>query len=137
MSRRAPTSDLNEHETAAPSEQEPEARVCERETVELALLTAIQHLSPLQQESFVLRDVLSWSAADTATALSTSLPATNSALQRARRRLRAHLAHGRLEWSCADPCAAQRHTLHRYLSALDAPDIEAARFQFGVLTARL
>jgi RNA polymerase sigma factor (sigma-70 family) len=114
------------HEPQAPPEHEPDATTEDRETVELALLTAIQHLPPLQQASFVMRDVLSWSAQDTAIALDTSLPATNSALQRARRQLRTRLAPGRLHWSCAEPCAAQRRTLHRYLSAIDAPSHDAA-----------
>jgi RNA polymerase sigma-70 factor (ECF subfamily) len=114
------------HEPQAPPEHEPDATTEDREAVELALLTAIQHLSPLQQASFVMRDVLSWSAQDTASALETSLPATNSALQRARRQLRTRLAPGRLDWSCAEPCAAERRTLHRYLSALDAPTPDAA-----------
>ena len=74
-----------------------------------------------------MRDVLNWSAQETATrAVDTSLPATNSALQRARSGLRARLAPGRLHWASAPPCAAQRRTLRRYLSALDAPSSEAA-----------
>jgi RNA polymerase sigma factor (sigma-70 family) len=77
------------HHTSAPSEQRPDSMLLTRETVELALLTAIQHLPPRQQATFVMRDVLSWSANEVATALSTSVPATNSSLQRARTGLRA------------------------------------------------
>jgi RNA polymerase sigma-70 factor (ECF subfamily) len=73
-----------------------------------------------------MRDVLSWSANDTATALSTSVPATNSALQRARGCLRARLAPGRLDWTRPDPCKSQRDTLDRYLSAIEAPSTELA-----------
>ena len=73
------------------------------ETVELALLTAIQHLSPLQHAAFVMRDVLNLSAEETATALSTTLPATNSALQRARRGPRARLAPNRIDWPSTTP----------------------------------
>jgi RNA polymerase sigma-70 factor (ECF subfamily) len=116
----------------APPEQRPDAMLLARETLELALLTAIQHLSPRQQAAFVMRDVLSWSANEAATALSTSVPATNSALQRARSGLRAQLAPGRLDWSCAAPCASQRHTLDRYLSAIEATSTEtAARLLVG------
>ena len=88
-------------EACAPPEQRPDATLIARETVELALLTALQQLPPLQQSAWILRDVLSCSAKETATALATSLPATNSALQRARTGLRARLAPGRLQWACA------------------------------------
>jgi hypothetical protein len=54
------------------------------------------------------------------------VPAANSALQRARSGLRARLAHGRLDWACAAPCASQRRVLRRYLSAVDAPNPAAA-----------
>jgi hypothetical protein len=54
------------------------------------------------------------------------VPATNSALQRARSGLRAQLAAGRLDWACATPCASQRHTLRRYLSAIEATSAESA-----------
>jgi RNA polymerase sigma-70 factor (ECF subfamily) len=113
-------------EPTAPPEQRPDAMLLSRETLELALLTAIQHLPPRQQATFVMRDVLSWSANEAATALSTSVPATNSALQRARSGLREHLAPGRLDWSCAAPRGSQRHTLDRYLSAIDATSTETA-----------
>jgi RNA polymerase sigma-70 factor (ECF subfamily) len=133
IARRSPTSlpFEEDHAPEAPPEQQPDATAVDRETVELAVLTAIQHLPPLQQASFVMRDVLSWSAQDTASALETSLPATNSALQRARRGLRTRLAPGRLHWSCAEPCDADRRTLHRYLSAVDAPSNDAATHLLG------
>jgi RNA polymerase sigma-70 factor, ECF subfamily len=108
-------------EPAAPCEQQPDAVVIAKETVELALLTAIRHLPARQHSSLVMRDVLSWTADETATALSTTVPATNSAVQRARGGLRAHLAPQRLDWACAAPTAPERHALDRYLSALEAP----------------
>ena len=80
----------------------------------------------------MMRDVLSWSASEAASALSTSIPATNSALQRARRGLRARLAPSPLDWACAAPTAWQRETLGRYLSAIDASNTEtAARLVIG------
>ena len=71
-------------EPVAPPEQQPHAVLVARET----LASALRHLPPRQHVCFVLRDVLDWSAGDTASALSISVPAANSALQRARRRLR-------------------------------------------------
>jgi RNA polymerase sigma-70 factor (ECF subfamily) len=108
-------------EPVAPCEQQPDAIVIAKETVELALLTAIRHLPARQHSSLVMRDVLRWTADETATALSTTVPATNSALQRARGGLRAHLAPQRLDWACAAPTAPERDALDRYLSALEAP----------------
>jgi RNA polymerase sigma-70 factor (ECF subfamily) len=118
-------------EAPDPPEQRPDEMLVARETVELALLTAIEHLPPGQQTALVMRDVLSWSANDTAAALSTTVPATNSALQRARSGLRARLAPGRLDWSRSAPCASQRRRLDRYLSAIDAPSAETAARLLG------
>ena len=69
-----------------------------RETVELALV-ASSRLPARQHASVVLRDVVGLSAAETATALSLSVPATTSALQRGREGLRRVLAGDRLEWA--------------------------------------
>jgi RNA polymerase sigma factor (sigma-70 family) len=104
---------------AAPAQESPDATALARETFELTLLTAIQHLPRRQRAVLIMRDVLGWPAEDVATALSTTVPATNSALQRARRSLRGRLAPGRLEWACETPCPEHRELLDRYLSVLD------------------
>jgi RNA polymerase sigma factor (sigma-70 family) len=95
LQRRVPTVPVDDFSPTAPS---PDAEVIDRETIELALRTASSALPPLQHASWVMRDVLQWSARDTACALSTSVPAANSALQRARSGLRSSLARDRLEW---------------------------------------
>jgi RNA polymerase sigma-70 factor (TIGR02960 family) len=68
----------------APREDEPDAVVVARETIELAYLVVIQLLPPRQRAVLIVRDVLGWSAAETAELLDISVPAANSALQRAR-----------------------------------------------------
>ena len=104
----------------------PEAVAVSRETISLAFLAAIQLLPPRQRAVLILRDVLSWSAAEVAELLGTSVPAVNSAVQRARATLRDQWPDGRLDWApSAEPDPGQRRLLERFIAAHEQADPEA------------
>jgi RNA polymerase sigma-70 factor, ECF subfamily len=113
-------------EPAAPSEAEPEGAAVSRETIELAFLVAIQQLPPRQRAALILRDVLGFSALQTAEFLEGSVASVNSALQRARATMRHHLPERRLDWaSPAESTEQERAVLRRYVDAVERADLAA------------
>jgi RNA polymerase sigma-70 factor (ECF subfamily) len=92
-----PTGDITEHREItwleplpdSPKEDpaDPSVIVESRESVRLAFVAAIQHLSARQRAVLVLREVLQWKAAEVGEAIGASTAAVNSLLQRARAQL--------------------------------------------------
>ncbi|MDS0136542.1 MULTISPECIES: RNA polymerase subunit sigma-70 [unclassified Amycolatopsis] len=103
----------------------PDDAVVDRETIELAYLAAVQYLPPRQRAALILRDVLGWSAKETAASLETSVASANSALQRARATLRERLPPRRTEWTVGDPTAEEAALLKRFIAAYEAGDVSA------------
>ena len=110
----------------APSDDEPDAVVVARETIELAFLAALQVLPARQRAVLVLRDVLGKTAAEAASILDTSVPAANSALQRARVAMADHLPSRRMDWSTITPTAEERDLLQQFIEAHERLDADAA-----------
>jgi RNA polymerase sigma-70 factor (ECF subfamily) len=111
----------------APSDAEPDAVVVARETIELTFLAVIQLLPPRQRAVLILRDVLDWSAAETAELLETSVAAANSALQRARATLRDELPQRRAERPAAtDLTPDERALLDGFIATHESGDTAAA-----------
>ena len=104
----------------------PDAQYEQREAVELAFVVALHHLPPLQRAVLLLRNVLGFSARETATALETSVVSVNSALQRARRtveeRLPAQSQQATLRTLGDDTV---RDLVRRYAQAMANADVDS------------
>lgn len=111
---------------SAPDEHEPDALTIDKETIELAFLVALQHVPPRQRAVLLLRDVMGWTAPETARLLEMSVPSVKSALQRGRSTLRAHLPGHRLLWTGpTDPTEQERDLLQRFIDANERGDMDA------------
>ena len=102
---------------------DPSTIVGHRESVRLAFVAALQHLSPRQRAVLVLREVLQWKAAEVADAIGASTAAVNSLLQRARSQLKAAGPSSEDRLAAPDSTDAQDR-LTRYIAAFEAYDIE-------------
>jgi RNA polymerase sigma-70 factor (ECF subfamily) len=105
---------------------DPAARFDLRESVSLAFIAALQVLPPRQRAVLLLRDVLAWTARETADALDMTVPAANSALHRARAAMQAtHHRTGREAVASAAPDnPAVRRLLDAYVRAWQSDDVD-------------
>lgn len=107
---------------ATPETDDPAVRAVSRETIALGFLTALQALPPRQRAVLIARDVHGWSAHDAAQMLDTTVPAANSALQRARATMRQYELAGSTSGSTVE----EQQLLDRFVHAHEAGDAEAA-----------
>ena len=101
----------------------PEARYEVSENVTLAFLVALQALPGRQRAVLILRDVLAWSAEETAQILGMTSAAVNSALQRAHAAIRQRQIEERPVFSAEDD--RTRSLLARYVRAWESADTAA------------
>jgi RNA polymerase sigma-70 factor, ECF subfamily len=104
---------------------DPAGVAIDRSSLRLAFAAALQHLSARERGALVLRDVLSFSAAETADALGTSVASVNSSLQRARARVK---EAGAEPERLGEPSAAeQRAWVERYMKAFENADVDGIK----------
>jgi RNA polymerase sigma-70 factor, ECF subfamily len=70
------------------ADAEPGEALVSKETADLGFLAAVQQLPPRQRAVLIVRDVLGWTAKETAALLGTSVASVTSAHQRARSTLK-------------------------------------------------
>jgi RNA polymerase sigma-70 factor (ECF subfamily) len=104
----------------APLGADPAEIILHRESIRLAFVAALQHLPARQRAALILCEVLRWQATEVAELLGASVPAVNSALQRARATLRALPA----EPGPGTVGDADAELLERYVEAFETYDIE-------------
>jgi RNA polymerase sigma-70 factor, ECF subfamily len=108
------------------SGDDPAEIAAARESLRLALVSALQHLPPRQRAALILCEVLRWQASEVAELLDTSVASVTSALQRARATLDAReVAPGDAVALAATLEPADRELLERYVDAFERYDMEA------------
>jgi RNA polymerase sigma-70 factor (ECF subfamily) len=104
----------------------PAARYELRESVELAFIAALQHLPATQRAVLILREVLGFSAQETADTLETTVAAVNSALQRARKTIDERLPERSQQQTLrALGDERLREIVETYMDAMQRGDVEA------------
>jgi RNA polymerase sigma-70 factor (ECF subfamily) len=104
----------------------PEGRYEERESVELAFIAALQHLPARQRATLILRDVLGFSARETAEALETTSVSVDSALQRAHKSVDARMPERSQQSTLRElDDHALKAVVEGYVQAWERSDIDA------------
>jgi RNA polymerase sigma-70 factor (ECF subfamily) len=102
----------------------PEARYEQREAVSLAFITATQLLPPRQLAVLILRDVLSFRAAEVAEMLDTTLESVTSALKRARSSVRKQRTDRDAMAPPAPGSSAEEGLIAKFVHAYESSDVD-------------
>ena len=104
----------------------PDARYEQREGVELAFIAALQHLPARQRAVLILRDVLGFSARETAAALDTTPVSVDSALQRAHKTVTERLPEQSQQATLRSlGNGALSEVVERYVAAWERSDVDS------------
>jgi RNA polymerase sigma-70 factor, ECF subfamily len=104
----------------------PDARYEQRESIELAFAAALQHLSPRQRAVLILRDVLGFSARETAEALETTPVSVDSALQRAHKSIEERIPDETQQTTLRALGDSELHEIvNRFADAWERNDVDA------------
>ncbi|MFL5306370.1 MAG: RNA polymerase subunit sigma-70 [Polyangia bacterium] len=109
-----------------PAPSTPETAIVDKETIALGYLALIQRLPARQRAILILRDLLDWSAAETASALGTTIAAINSGLQRARETLQGRASQDGATAPAREPTPRERHLLAAFIDAHERADVAAS-----------
>ena len=109
-----------------PFPDDAESSYEQRESVELAFVAALQHLPANQRAALLLRDVLGFEASEAAALLDATVPALNSALQRARETVQARVPRPSQQAALRELGAeAERELVAAYVAAWARQDVDA------------
>jgi len=104
-----------------PADADPAEQAILRQSIRLAFMAALQNLPARQRAALLLMEVLGCSAAEVAATLDMSVPAVNSAIQRARATLEAR----QLQEESVAAGAEDADVVHRYVEAFERYDMDA------------
>ncbi len=104
----------------------PEVSYEQRESLELAFVAALQHLSPNQRAALIMSEVLGFSAREMAETLETTTASVNSALQRARKLVDERLPE-QSQQATLRSLGDERlnEVVERYMQAMEQADVGA------------
>lgn len=103
----------------------PEARHEQTEAISLAFVTALQLLPPRQLAVLILRDVLGFRANEVADMLESTVESVNSALKRARARMRQTRPSAEHELAPASDSPAEQALVAKFVRAYESGDVDA------------